>query len=125
VLTTFIAVLSLSLDFNVAQTFRVKLLSGSLHSSLQASAKCCFSTSYDLCCAGFALLSFRIAGELTPSNFGHFRPGTTRVSFTVRPRWSNSEALILSRIIITNLTKTFLAVAVFATPLGFFLANLL
>ena len=72
---------------------------------------------------GFALLLLTEAGELTPSNFGHFRPGTTRVLFTVHPRWSNSEALILSRIMITNLTKTFLAVAVFATPFGFFLAK--
>jgi len=42
---------------------------------------------------------------------------------TVRPRWSNSSAVILSRSIIESLTKSFLEAAVLATAFGFFFVS--
>ena len=47
----------------------------------------------------------------------------TRALPTVRPRRSNSSAVILSRSMIASLTRSFLAVAVLATGFGFFFAS--
>jgi hypothetical protein len=60
---------------------------------------------------------------LAQSEDGHFRPCVERALPTVRPRSSNSSADMLSRSIIESLTRSFLAVAVFTTPFGFFLAS--
>ena len=50
-------------------------------------------------------------------------PCVLRALPTVRPRWSNSAAVILSRSMIESLTRSFRAVAVLATAFVFFFAN--
>jgi len=84
----------------------------------------CFSVLY----VEFALLGSRIAARtekvgLAPSDNGHFRPRAPRALPTVRPRWSNSAAVILSRSMITSLINSFRATAVFAMAFSFFFAN--
>ena len=54
---------------------------------------------------------------------GHRGPVVRRALPTVRPRRSNSSAVIRSRSMIESLTRSFLAAAVFATAFGFFFGS--
>ena len=69
----------------------------------------------------FARRLVSATGGIALSRNGHCRPGKLRAFPPVRPRRSNSAALMLSRNIIANLTTNLRATAVFTTAFGFFL----
>jgi len=117
------------------QTIRVKLLLVSYPTWLTNSSLQAFQSAV-------SQRSFRLLPMPEASLDSHCSHGANRSTSSITPRTfqslpfpnivdcassafgrSNSSAVILSRSIIASLTKSFLVVAVFATPFGFFLLN--